>query len=149
MTFDDYKRLWTGKTIDFDKAYWFQCVDLARHFTKEVHWKEIKTFGWSAINWWLTGKPFLWLPYARVRNDWIQVPPRWAIVFFGATKDNPYWHVAITGKCNANELRVIEQNAISGNGKWKNWDEISVRNYPYQKARVGNCLGWFVKYMEF
>lgn len=149
MTFDDYKKKWVGKRIDYDGAYGFQCVDQARHFTEQVHGVKIKAFGGSARNGRQTWEPFLWLPYVRVRYDWMEIPPRWAIIFFKPTKQNPYGHVAVTWKCSNKELWVIEQNAKQWDWDWQWGDEITIRSYPYKWAVVWDCVGWFVKYQEF
>lgn len=140
MNFDEYKKEREWKRIDYDKAFWFQCVDQARHFTDVVHWHKINTFSWSAIRGWQTWSPFRGKPYVRVEYLKGRIPNRWDIVFFSATKDNTHWHVAVTGTCDKDNLRVIEQNAVTGNGTWLWWDAITVRNYPYKKAKVGNVL---------
>lgn len=36
MLYNDYKAKWLGKKVDFDNAYGFQCVDLARHYHKDM-----------------------------------------------------------------------------------------------------------------
>lgn len=140
MTFDEYKQAREGKRIDYDKAFAYQCVDLARHFAEQVHGHKINTFSWSAIRWWETWSPFKWKPYARVEYVKGRMPNRWDIVFFSATKDNKYWHVAIAWNCEKETIRVMEQNAVTGNWSWLWPDAINIRNYPYKFAKVGTVL---------
>lgn len=140
MTFDEYKKDREGKRIDYDNAFGWQCVDLARHFTDLVHGHKINTFSWSAIRGRQTWSPFKGKPYVRVEYLRGRIPNRGDIVFFSATKDNEYWHVAIAWTSEKDTLRVIEQNAVTGNGSGLWGDAITVRNYPYIKAKVGNVL---------
>lgn len=44
---------WLGKTVDYDKAYGIQCVDLARQHALDMS-NPIGTFSGSALNGWLT-----------------------------------------------------------------------------------------------
>ena len=134
---------WIGKIVDYDKAYWFQCVDLARQHAKDM-WNTIWTFSWSALNGWLTGSPFVWTKWERVTNTTTAIPKEWDIVFLDKTASNPYWHVAVAGEgCTGSKLVLIEQNAGNGNGDGKNGNKITMRAIKYNDPKRGVCLGWY------
>lgn len=143
MTFDEYKKEREWKRVRESVSLGYQCVASVKHFADLVHGHTLWSFSWSAIKCWMNGSWFKGLPYARVDYLKGRIPNRGDIVFFSVTKDNPHWHVAIAGTCTSDTLRVIEQNAETGNwsGVW--WDAISIRNYTYYKAKVGNVLWWY------
>jgi len=149
MTFDQFKKEREGKKYQESAKFWAQCVALAKLYASEVDGIQLNGFSWSAIQWWWTGSPFKLLPYARVNYTGKGIPPRGSIIFFSATKSNPYWHVAIAGQCNKDEIRVIEQNADKGSGTGKWGDAITIRNYPYSGWKTGNVLWWYTCTMQF
>lgn len=111
--------------------------------------ENIETFEWVVLKWRETWSPFVWLPYTRSFYTGKWFPPRWSIVFFNKTKSNPYWHVAIAWQCDKDTLRVIEQNAVHWSGLWVNWDEISIRWYPYKWWKTGDVLWRYTCTMQF
>lgn len=132
---------WIGKQADFDKVYWSQCIDWARQFAQEMR-SPIGTFWWSAYSGWSTGRPFRNTKWKRIDYKKWLVPTAWDIIFFWPTQSNPYWHVAICdGGSTPDLLKIVEQNAWSGNGdgKWEN--AIKRSSLPYDKR--GKCLGWY------
>jgi len=149
MTFDEYKKEWVGKRVQETAKLGYQCVALAKHYAKLVDWNSLKVFWWSALNGRETGSPFVWLPYTRVFYHGKWYPPRGSLVFFDKTDTNKHWHIAVAGQCSKDELRVIEQNAVTGNGKWLWGDKISVRSYPYKWGKTGNVLWWFTCNQQF
>jgi len=149
MTFDEFKKKWLSKTYQENTTLWKQCVALIKLYATEVDGIQLWWFSWSALKWWWTGSPFKLLPYTRVNYNGKGIPPRGSIIFFSATNENQYWHVAIAGQCNKDEVWVIEQNAITGNGRWLWGDAISIRSYPYSGGKVGNVLWWYTCTMQF
>lgn len=134
---------WIGKIVDYDKAYGYQCVDFARQHAKDM-WKPIWTFWGSALNGWLTGKPFIGTKWERVVNTVTAVPKEWDIVFLNKTPSNPYGHVAVAGEgCTGSKLVLIEQNAGTGNGDGKNGNKVTLREIKYNDPKRGICLGWY------
>ena len=130
---------WIGKSVDYDKAYWSQCVDFARQYCADL-WTPIGTFSGSAFKWWQTGSPFnvRWERIIRYEN----FPSAWSVVFFAPTKNNPYGHVAIADNgCTETVLKIIEQNAGSWNWDWKWNNTIRKRTTNYK-----NCLGWYTHF---
>lgn len=128
---------WIGKKVDYDNAFWNQCVDFARQYCSDVG-RPIGNFSGSAYNWWKTGSPFnsKWKKVVR----WVgNIPSAWDVVFFSPTSTNPFWHVAIVDNwCTQITLRVIEQNAGSGNWDWKGNNAIRKRETGYSR-----CCGWY------
>ena len=134
---------WLGLTVDYDKVYWYQCVDFARQHAKDM-WNPIGTFWGSALNGWLTGKPFIGTKWERVVNTVTAVPKEWDIVFLNKTPSNPYGHVAVAGEgCTGSKLVLIEQNAGTGNGDGKNGNKVTLREIKYNDPKRGICLGWY------
>ena len=134
---------WIGKIVDYDKVYWYQCVDFCRQFAKDM-WNPIWTFWGSALNGWLTGKPFIGTKWERVVNTVTAVPKEWDIVFLNKTPSNHYGHVAVAGEgCTGSKLVLIEQNAGTGNGDGKNGNKITMRAIKYNDPKRGICLGWY------
>lgn len=127
---------WIRRKWDEDLMYWHQCVDWVRKFSKDYLGKRITTYG-NAIDLW---NKWLGKNWRKIENHTWNYPPPGAIVFFSwPTK---YGHVCIADeRCNIHELRVIEQNAWTGNwdGKWENAIRRKMYNYKTPK-----CLGWYV-----
>lgn len=126
-----------GKSIDYDKAYWFQCLDYIRWYADYI-WKPIWTFSGSAYNGWQTGSPFKGTTWKRVEYKKWTIAPRWSIIFFDKVKGNPYGHVAIVQNANINEVEVSEQNAGTGNGNGIWGNAITLRKKTY-----ATVLGWY------
>lgn len=135
----------------YNEWFWFQCVAGAKIYVKEVYWINLKSFSWSALNWFLTWSPFVWLPFKKVLNTPTWVPKVWDIVFFDKMSYNPYWHVAIVDEWTTPTiLNVIEQNTGKSGKVWnkKAWDGIWeddmfwLNTYNYKTPKV---LWWYTK----
>lgn len=134
---------WIGKRVDYDKAFWHQCVDWAREFAKTSAMNPIGTFSGSAINGWKTGSPFVNTRWKRIEyKPWL-IPSPSDIIFFNKTLRNRYGHVAIVGNADTKWVTVYEQNAIVGNGTGLWQDAVSKRTYLYKWSSIGNVVGWY------
>lgn len=134
---------WLWLNVDFDGVYDKQCVDWSRQFAKDM-WNPIWTFWGSALNGWLTGKPFIGTKWERVVNTVTAVPKEWDIVFLNKTPSNPYGHVAVAWEgCTGSKLILIEQNAGTWNGDGKGGNKITQREIKYNDPKRGICLGWY------
>lgn len=129
--------LW--EKVDYDRAYQYQCVDFVRKYA-ELFFEKIGTFSWSALNGRKTGKPF-GKKRKKVENSDDAIPPQGAIMFFDKTKENPYWHVAVSHLSNAKRVTVLEQNGGKGTGTGTWTDAVRLQTYDYITPK---CLGWFV-----
>ena len=127
---------WLGKSIDRDRVFWAQCVDWVKQYAVEQGYP-ITTSG-NAIDLW---RSWLWPNYTRVINSANIFPKVGDIVLFSwPTK---YGHIAIADEwCTTIALKVIEQNAQTGNGDGKRWNAIRKHTYDYQNPK---CVGWFTR----
>lgn len=130
-----------GTAVDYDGVYGAQCVDFARAYAESA-WNPIKSFGWSAYNGWVTWSPFVKTKWKRIERNGKNIPLAWDIIFFAPTPKNQYGHVAVVDSgCTATTLKIIEQNAWTGNGsgKWANAVKKSTLGYDVR----GKCVGWY------
>ena len=113
------KLKWTF--VDYDKAYWAQCVDFARAFCAS-NGKSIGGFWGSAINWWNSGSPFLGTRWVRVEYKPGLKPSVGDVLFWNRGK---YGHVAIASTWSTDKRLIWhEQNWASWTGNMKKWDEV-------------------------
>ncbi len=120
------KRL--GKKIDYDWAFWAQCVDLIKLYCEEV-------LGMGKI--WALGNAKDVPNNPIFRKDWEVLKGttdlmQWDIII--RTKGR-YGHIAIVDHIHNGRVYVLEQNGSgknSGNGIWPN----AIRVQPYS-------LGWY------
>lgn len=96
-----------GKTIDRDKAYGGQCMDLYNQFQEDV--LNVKVKGASnAKNVWTSFNPNVFI---QIKNTLAFVPQAGDVAIWGAVKNNPYGHIAIcTGKGNIIYFESFDQN---------------------------------------
>lgn len=138
------KMLWNF--IDYDNVYWMQCVDLIKHYTRDVLNIRLGTFWGSAKTWWENrSSTFPDSEWRKIENDFSnpsQVPSRGDVIFFEGSSFHPlYWHVAIVVNAvsGENKIQVLEQNGVwSGTGIWK--DSIRLEEYTYN-----GVSGWYSK----
>ena len=65
MSYQSFKNKWLGKSVDFDRAYGAQCVDLIKQYVFEE--TNIKAGSWgNAIDYWRAPNPQFLSLYARV-----------------------------------------------------------------------------------
>ena len=121
--YTDFRNEWLGKRIDYNGAYAYQCVDLAKLYLDKVVWLGkiwhlgdargvpnncLFAKGWEII---------------KGTNDLMQ----WDIIV--RTKGQ-YGHIAIVDHIHNGKVYVLEQNGSwknSGNGIWPN----AIRVQPY------------------
>lgn len=132
--------------IEFDWAYFNQCVDVVKHYMFYVHRIPNRSFGWSAKTAWEnvvnTFPVAQWERVVNDYNDMYQVPNEWDIIFFeGSAFDPVNWHVAIVVNAEkwSNAVTVFEQNA-KGSWTWKGEDAPRIFDYNYS-----GVSGWYKK----
>jgi hypothetical protein len=119
-----------------------QCVAWAKLFASEMG-RPLKGFSGSALKGWQTGSPFS-VEWKRVENTPQAVPKPGDIIFFDATKANPYGHVAVVERADQKMIIVIEQNAGNGNGNGLGMNAITRNTVGYTASGSrGKCLGWY------
>ena len=114
------KRLW--KRIDYDWAYWYQCVDLIKQYADEVlHLWKIGAIG-NAKN---IPNNKLFRTFSKFTTNNLM---QWDII---VRTQWTYGHIAIVDRILNWRVYVLEQN-----GSWKNswnglWDKaIRIKDYP-------------------
>lgn len=126
--------------IDEDGWYWYQCVDLAKLYAKEVHWITLGSFGWTARTGWLNkSKTFDLKKWNRIPYTIGFVPQRGDIIFY----DKPWltWHVAIVCEANKIDIMVIEENGSTWNGDGKGYNQVNLET----KRDYDSVLGVYRK----
>ena len=117
-----FKEKWLGKRIDYDWAYWYQCVDLVKQYADEVLWL------WRIWAIWNANKVQNSSTFKSFSKQWVKDLIQWDIIIRTRWK---YWHIAIVDHILNWKVYVLEQN-----GSWKNswnwlWDNaIRVKDYP-------------------
>lgn len=107
----DFKNKWLGKRIDYDRAYWYQCVDLIKQYLDEVLWfPRVGAIG-NAKN----------VPSTLIKKGfsklWVSSLMQWDIIV--RTRWS-YGHIAIIDHILNWRIYVLEQN-----GSWKNsWNGV-------------------------
>ena len=123
--YKEFKDKWLWKRIDYDRAYWYQCVDLIKQYADECLWMWKIWAIWNAKdvpnwNFWKRFTKIVWM------NDIMQ----WDII---VKTNSKYWHIAIVDRVVWDKIYVLEQN-----GSWKNsgsgtWDN-AIRVHAYDKS---------------
>lgn len=142
MDYAKFKSTYIGKKFDYDGKYGYQCVDLAKLWSKE---------GWNlkpgAVG--HTGSAKDVFIYSdsmlsskevqRIKNQPKLAPPQGAIIVFNSTSKNKYGHIAVVDKSDLKNVIVLEQNGSTGNGSGEGNDAIRLKTYDYS-----NVLGWLI-----
>lgn len=117
------KRVWNR--IDYDWAYWYQCVDLIKQYADEClgMWRI-----WAIWNAKDVPNGYFWKQFEQIK--WTNDIMQWDII---VKTNSRYWHIAIVDHVLWNKVYVLEQN-----WSWKNswsweWDN-AIRVYPYNKS---------------
>jgi len=108
ITLDSFIQKWTGKGIDFDNSYGFQCVDLYRQYVKEVLGIP-QTPG-------VAGAKDIWNScpgFEKILNSPDAIPLKGDVMIWGS-KYGPYGHVAVVTEADINKFTCFSQNDPSG-----------------------------------
>lgn len=118
------KNLW--KYVDMDGYYWFQCVDLIRHYCRSVH-----NYNMGRLPSAKDANLQTTFPGWMELRVWVDDFRRWDIIVTWATPENRHWHIAIVHKQLKDGIEILEQNG-SGRNSWKvsPGNEIRVRKIP-------------------
>lgn len=143
MNLQQYIEKWSGKKVDFDGHYGYQCVDLVRSFCREVLWVSLWPSGGSAKTMWANKHGTFNNKWKKVVNnpkDPKQVPAPWDIIFWIGWKYSKWGHVWIVDEWFlwANKIDILDQNNGTGNWDGMGKNSIWVRQYTYD-----NIAGWF------
>lgn len=139
--YNEFKKKYLGKRVDYDLSYWYQCVDLAKQYVKEIYKIALWSFGWDAYTWFLNKSNTFNLDLFDkiIYSPWMSPQP-WDIVFFNRTSSNGNcWHVWISWQSSPDKLVILEQNYTLKNIWTWLWDAaITERTRSYK-----DVSGWF------
>ena len=124
---EQFVKKYEWKVVDYDKSFWFQCLDVVRQRWKE-NWKP------QAKALWARGVKFFALmpnTYLVKWQEYIanniklpnQVPLPWDVIIFSQPKLT--WHIAIVLEAPKweNKLVIFEQNFWRWNSRWL-WNDV-------------------------
>lgn len=130
--YKEFVERWLGKRVDYDKAYWYQCVDLIKQYADEClgMWK-IGTI-WNAKN---VPKWSFWSKFSQLYvSKWDIM--QWDIIVRTIWE---YWHIAIVDHVLNNKIYVLEQN-WSGKNSWNWLGQNAIRIKEYKRERFQTIL---------
>lgn len=129
--YTNFKDKWINKRVDFDWAFWYQCVDLFKQYVKEC----------IGIILWKTGNAneIRQNKYHCFDSKWSKIPGtkdlmQWDIILFNMWQ---YWHIGIVDRITDWKINVLDQNW--GNVQWTNWewdDSIKIHKYDIWDKRI-------------
>ena len=102
--YENFKKKWIGKSIDFDNAYGFQCVDLIRQYCKELGYPQFPI---------VKGAKDLWTvcdttQYNKIGSPQPETPQKGDIIVWNM---KPYGHAAVFDKeIGKDNFQSIDQN---------------------------------------
>lgn len=134
MSYTSFRNEWSGRRIDYDHVYSYQCVDLILQYAKQEYGLASGVWG-NAIDYWTHPTPVLLTKFDKVSGTDCKQGD--VVVLYGLS-GNPYGHIGICDSQTASTVRLLEQNgAGSGTGTGK--DAIGVyRDIP--KSRIAGIL---------
>lgn len=138
--FNSFKTEWLERTIDYDKVYKMQCVDLILQYIYECYGINSGVSGNAIDYWFKTGingfNQILLSKFSKVANSEAKVGD---IAVLHGMVGNTSGHIGIaTGNINATELEILEQNGSTGSGDGLGGNAIRVRYVP--RSRVAGLL---------
>lgn len=133
MIIDNLVEKYLGKSVDYDKAFGPQCVDLFRIYLEASNIPQPKNVK-GAIDIWNNyyKDPVLLKYFIRIPNTPLGVPKKGDIMFYAPVKTNIYGHVDIFMQGNVLWFYTFSQNY--------NKPSCEVVNHNYWSPKV---LGWF------
>ena len=117
-----FKNKWVWKSIDFDRVYWPQCIDLWKQYALECYWVPLRSFWGSAYSGYENKSKTFNSQWKQIPHTAWNIPIVWDLIFWKPTKSNPYWHIAIAGIwSDTMNLVLLEQNYVAWNSPhfWK------------------------------
>ena len=131
MNYNIFKSKYLWKRVNYDSVYGYQCVDLIRQYIKERNWKQPLPL-WPLWCKYFAISPYYYFDiddYERVKNTISNKPEQWDIVIF--SKPISTGHIALVDSANYLSLKVLEQNAWSGDGSLLGTNAIKLWTYSY------------------
>lgn len=111
MTLEEFIKKHTGKGIDYDGSYGYQCVDLYRQYVDEVLGFPQSPGVMGATDIW---ESFLVDRFERILNTPEAIPAKGDIVIWNKKVGNGYGHVAVFVSGDVNAFKSFDQNWPAG-----------------------------------
>lgn len=121
--------------LNVDKAFGDQCVDVAMDFVQYIWnkpWPQILGYG-NAKDLFYTSSASYFTKVNNNPHDLKQLPRQGDLIVYGATKTNPYGHIAIVDYANPIGVGEIEQNGFNPTG---------AAYETFRKWGTSPCIGW-------
>lgn len=136
MNHSEYLKTYLNSRVDYDWSYWYQCVDLIRHYYHQVYAYALWVFGGSAYAWRLNeANTFPKKDFRKIENkygDTTNYPTIGDVIFFAPNPANGnYGHVAIVDSADWYNLIVLEQNGARNSGTGTGADAVRLQQYGY------------------
>lgn len=122
MAYVDFKNEWTGRRVDYDHVYGYQCVDLITQYVKECFGLPTGVYG-NAIDYWYKPTPTLLTKFEKTSGTNANTGD---IVILNGLPGNPYGHIGICDHQDASGIWLLEQNGWTGNGSGTGGDAIGI-----------------------
>lgn len=127
MNFTQFETEWSGRRVDYDHVYLFQCVDLILQYIYECYGIAGGVAG-NAIDYWNDPSAPLLDKFNKIVGSDAQ---QGDIVVFNGLPGNDNGHIGIaTGNINATDVEILEQNGQTGDGDGGNADTNANDNVP-------------------
>jgi CHAP domain len=134
MNYLEFKKEWSGRSVDYDKVYSKQCVDLILQYVYECYGLGSGIWG-NAIDYWTHTSPPLLTKFDMVSTTDCRQGD--IVVLYGLS-GNPYGHIGICDSQSGGAVQLLEQNAVGG-GDGSGRNAIGVyRDIP--KSRIAGVL---------
>lgn len=135
---DSFVTKWTGKPVDFDGAYGYQCVDLMRRYATDILGlnSELPTGNAYDIFAKTTSSKFL-----KIYNTPTGIPAKGDIIFWNkASANGNAGHVAIFISGNTSSFTSFDQNLCSNSGSGVGTCAPRLVTHDYVSS--GGVVGW-------
>lgn len=110
MSYTNFKNEWTGRRVDYDHVYSYQCVDLILQYVKENYGLASGVWG-NAIDYWTHTSPPLLTKFDKLSTKTCK--PGDIVILYGLS-GNPYGHIGICDSQTDTTVRLLEQNSTGG-----------------------------------
>ena len=140
---------WLGGKFRENIILGYQCVAWAKKYVYDRYNISLGVFGGSALSGWENkSNTFPSSNWVKVEYKPGLIPPAGAIIFWWATANNKYGHVAIVDEWSTKDnIVIVEQNGQLGWWKGTNGDEI--RRITIKPNARGALLGWYIHKSDY
>lgn len=132
---DKFFNKWSGRVVDYDHVFLYQCVDLIKQYWYEVYGVASGAWG-NAIDYWTRPNGTMLKYFDKIAGTNAK---KGDVVVLWGLAGNPYGHIGIaSGKSTPTHVEIWEQNGSSGNGQGQGGDRIRLRMIP--RTRIAGLI---------